>query len=220
MNRSLLERVPLPALAIAGATAWTIGGMLFATQADTDPVGAHYDAYNRIYTAAIALLLGGALAVRARLVRAGLSHGRRAISALAVGFGLVLAGNLLEFWGALIAGVQSSAAAEASGGEGFWGSDPGFAAVLLGAVVVVVAAVALARAAGSWPRVTMRARVAIGAAGLLWGLSLNPPVAPAVAAVPALLFGFAWLTLALTCERLQEQPVPSTPRGRNVAQVG
>jgi len=219
VNRSLLERVPLPALAIAGAIAWTIGGMLFATQADTDPVGAHYDAYNRIYTAAIALLLGGALAVRARIVRAGLS-GRRAIAALAVGFGLVLAGNLLEFWGALIAGVQSSAAAEASGGEGFWGSDPGFAAVLLGAVVVVVAAVALARAAGGWPRVTMRARVAIGAAGLMWALSLNPPVAPAVAAVPALLFGFAWLTLALTCERLQEQTVPSTPRGRDVPQVG
>jgi hypothetical protein len=219
VNRSLLERVPLPALAIAGAIAWTIGGMLFATQADTDPVGAHYDAYNRIYTAAIALLLGGALAVRARLVRAGLS-GRRAIAALAVGFGLVLAGNLLEFWGALIAGVQSSAAAEASGGEGFWGSDPGFAAVLLGAVVVVVATVALARAAGGWPRVTMRARVAIGAAGAAWALSLNPPVAPAVAAVPALLFGFAWLTLALTCERLQEQTVPSTPRGRDVPQVG
>ena len=220
MNRSLLERVPLPALAIAGAIAWTIGGMLFATQVDTDPVGANYDAYNRIYTAAIALLLGGALAVRARLVRAGLPHGRRAIAALAVGFGLVLAGNLLEFWGALIAGVQSSAAAEASGGEGFWGSDPGFAAVLLGAVVVVVAAVALARAAGGWPRVTMRARVAIGAAGPMWALSLNPPVAPAVAAVPALLFGFAWLTLALTCERLQEQTVPSTSRGRDVPQIG
>jgi hypothetical protein len=45
-------------------------------------------------------------------------------------------------------------------------------------------------------------------------------VAPAVAAVPALLFGFAWLTLALTCERLQEQTVPSTPRGRDVPQVG
>ena len=219
MNPSLLERVPLPPLAIAGAIAWTIGSMLFATQADTDPVGAHYDAYNRIYTAAIALLLGGALAVRARLVRAGLS-GRRAIAALAVGFGLVLAGNLLEFWGALIAGVQSSAAAEASGGEGFWGSDPGFAAVLLGAVVVVVAAVALARAAGGWPRVTMRARVAIGAAGPMWALSLNPPVAPAVVAVPALLFGFAWLTLALTCKQLQEQAVPSALRGRDVPQVG
>ncbi len=220
MNPSLLERVPLPPLAIAGAIAWTIGSMLFATQADTDPVGSHYDAVNRIYTVAIALLVGGALAVRARLVRAGLPRGRRAVAALTVGFGLVLAGNLLEFWGALIAGVQSSAAAEASGGEGFWGSDPGFAAVLLGAVVVVVATVALARAAGEWPGVTMRARVAIGAAGPMWALSLNPPVAPAVVAVPALLFGFAWLTLALTCTQLQEQAVPSALRGRDVAQVG
>ena len=50
-NQTSAAHVPsyrlLSALAIATGALWTVGITLIATQADTDPVGAGYDAANR-----------------------------------------------------------------------------------------------------------------------------------------------------------------------------
>ncbi len=187
---------PVP-LAILAGVAWIAGILLVATQADSDPVGANYDAYNRVLTLALALLLTSALAFRGRVREAG-TAGSRALTSLVVGFALMLAGNALEFWGALAVDEVTEATAERLGlDEAFWGSFPGFLVFLAGGLVVVASLIAVAVKLGAWGGVSPVQRAAVGAGGLLMVASTALwAVSPAAALLPAILFAFAWLLLA------------------------
>jgi hypothetical protein len=192
-----LRRSWLVPLAVLAGVAWIAGVLLVATQADSDPVGARYDAYNRVLTLALALLLASALAIRGRVREAG-APGGRALTVLVAGLALSLAGNALEFWGALAAGEEPSATAERLGLEDeFWGSFPGFLAFLAGGLLVVASLIAYAVRIGAWGRIPRPQRAAIGAGGVLMAASTALwAVSPAAALVPAVLFAFAWLLLA------------------------
>ena len=219
---SSLRSTDLRPPALLAGLAYALAVTLVATQADSDPVGAHYDGFNRILTVALALLTGSAVMVRARLARAGLP-GRGAATALAVGFGLMALGSAVEFWGALIAGEPTEKTAARLGeADSFVGSAIGWALFLLGSVTFTVAAVALSRRVARWPRAGRAAAPAIVAvallniaAGWLWAVS------PLAAAVPGAALAFAWLTVASSVEsatrpesaRAGRPPATSTAAG-------
>lgn len=186
------------ALALAAGLAWIAGVVLVSTQADSDPVGARYDAYNRVLTLALVLLLASAVVIRHRVAAAG-AAGTGPLTAVVAGLALTLAGNVLEFWGALAAAEKPSATAERLGLEDeFWGSLPGFLVFLLGGLVVVVAMIACAISLGASERISPLQRAAVGAGGFL--MVASPAfwaVSPVAALVPAVLFALAWVWLAV-----------------------
>ena len=197
-----LQRSWLVPLAVLAGAAWIAGVLLVATQADSDPVGARYDTYNRVLTLALALLLASALAIRARIQEAG-APGGGALSVLVAGLALSFAGNALEFWGALAAGEEPSATAERLGLEEFWGSLPGFLAFLGGGLLVVASLIAFAVRVSAWGGVSRSRRTAMGAGGVLMAVSTALwAVSPVAALVPAVLFAFAWLLLAAAAAEL------------------
>ena len=125
-------------LALAAGLTWTIAATLMGMQADTEPVGVHYDAANRALVVPLVLLVIWAWRTR--------RHARGPGTTLTVGFGLMLLGVVVEFWGALLAGEHPSATARRLGEDAyFWGSDPGFATFALGALTTIVGFVLLAR---------------------------------------------------------------------------
>jgi hypothetical protein len=205
-----LRRSWLAPLAVLAGVAWIMGVLLVATQADSDPVGPRYDAYNRVLTLALALLLASALAIRGRVREAG-APGGRPLTALVAGLALMLAGNALEFWGALAAGEKPSATAERLGlEEEFWGSFPGFLVFLLGGLLVLASLIAYAIRIGAWAGISRLQRVAVGAGGLLMVASTALwAVSPAVALVPAVLFALAWLLLLETATAGVPPPAPA-----------
>ena len=185
----------IPAAMVSGL-AWMLGVLLIATQASSEPVGTHYDLYNRILTIAIILLLVTAIGVRRRLARAN-AAGATAALVLSVGVGVMAAGNLLEFWGAFVAGQPPSATADRLGTEAFWGSTPGFVVFLAGSAVATGALIGGAVRSRRWDGVLPVETLLIGAAGISMSLSTALwAVSPAAALVPAALFAFGWMTLA------------------------
>lgn len=169
-----MERV----LAVATGVAWTVGVTLVATQADTDPVGAGYDAANRGLTATLLLLPVLLLRVRRRHTGAM----RRATTVLVVGTVLLLAGNVLEFWGVLLGDLETQKTAVRLGLEkAYWGSVAGWAVFAAGLLTTIGGLVLQVRAAG--PRralLPMFAAVVGLAATGLWAVS---PVPAAVASL-------------------------------------
>lgn len=211
-----LRRSWLTLLAALAGVAWIGGILLVATQADSDPVGSRYDAYNRVLTIALALLLASALAIQGRVRETGAAGGG-ALTALVSGLALMLAGNALEFWGALAAGEEASATAERLGlEEEFWGSFPGFVAFLAGGLLVLVSLIAYAVRIGAWGGISRLRRTAVGAGGVLLVASTALwAISPAVALVPAVLFAFAWLLFAATAAGVPSRALgdqPDTPR--------
>lgn len=178
-------------LAVVSALAWIGGVVLIATQAPSEPVGPAYDAYNRVLTVALVLLVVVAIGLRARL-GSGLAS-----TALVAGLILMLAGNALEFWGALLAGQPPSATAQRLGVAEFWGSTPGFIAFLVGQAIATISLIVIGirswrrgRASAGEGALVAGSGIAMTASTALWALSA------AAAAVPAILFGFGWLALA------------------------
>jgi hypothetical protein len=206
-----LRRSWLVPLTVLAGVAWIAGVLLVATQADSDPVGSRYDAYNRVLTLALALLLASGLAIRGRVREAGAAGGR-ALTVLVAGLALMLAGNTLEFWGSLAAGAEAAATAERLGlEEEFWGSFPGFLVFLLGGLLVLASLIAYAIRIGAWAGISRLQRVAIGAGGLLMVASTALwAVSPAAALVPAVLFAFAWLLLATAAAGLTSRAAAAT----------
>jgi hypothetical protein len=196
-----VRRSWLVPLAILAGLAWIAGILLVSTQADSDPVGARYDAYNRVLTLAIVLLLASSVAIRRRLAAAG-APGVRAMTAVVVGLALNLAGNVLEFWGSLAAGQETEKTARRLGlEEEFWGSAVGWFVYLAGGLIVVASLVAVAVKLGRWGRISRLQRLAVGSAGVLMAASSALwAVSPVAAAVPAALTAFAWLALADVAE--------------------
>jgi hypothetical protein len=185
----------IPAAMVSGL-AWMLGVLLIATQASSEPVGIEYDLYSRILSIAIILLLVTASGVRRRLAQATAAGGTAAL-ALFIGLALMAAGNVLEFWGALLAAQPPSATAARLGTEAFWGSTPGFLVFLVGAVVATVALIVIAVRSRQWHGVSSAETLLIGAAGVFMSMSTALwAVSPAAALVPAALFAFGWMSLA------------------------
>lgn len=200
-----MNRAPsLLPLALAAGVAWAVGVTLIGTQADTDPVGAGYDLANRAFTVAPALLLWFALVLHRQAV------GRHRLGAtlLAGSAALMLAGNVLEFWGVLLSSGHTEKTAVLLGeGSAYWGSGVGWIIFLVGGPLLLAAFVVLGLAApgGRWRR------LATGATGLLASLSTALwAVSPAAAAIAGSLFALGLVGLVAA---LEPAPRPQDPAG-------
>ena len=188
-------------VAILAGLAFIGGIMLVATQANSDPVGENYDTYKRVLTAGLALMFVTSVWI-AREVKSRSLAGARAATVTAVGLGLMLAGNVLEFWGSLATGTETEKTAERLGQEGaFWGSLAGWLIFFAGEIMVVVALIIVARAAKRWGA-TRPQRWAIGTSGVMMSAATGLwAVGPFPAAIAAAGFAFGFLTLATAVER-------------------
>jgi hypothetical protein len=171
-------------VAVAAGACWTIGIVLVSTRADSDPVGAGYDAANRALTPALVLLVA-----LAWLLRSSPPAGSRSgAAAFGIGALLLLAGNVLEFWAVLASDLHTEKTAARMGEQdAFWGSLLGWMVFLLGTLVLVAAAVIMVRAVGGllgWLQLVL-AVVGLSATAL-WAVS------PLLAAAAALALA-AWL---------------------------
>ncbi len=195
-----IRRLDLRWLALAGGIAYALAVTLVGTQADTDPVGTQYDAFNRILAVALVIITLSVVAVRTGLTRTGLS-GRRAATALALGFGLMALGSVVEFWGSLIVGEPASASADRTGEEAFAGANVGFVLFAVGVLITLGSALAFARGVRRWPDASGTTVIAGASLGVLNAAAFGLwSVSPLAAAVPGVLFAFAWLAVALRVE--------------------
>ena len=137
-----------------------------------------YDGYNRLV--AVPLLLFTVALVLAPRVLGARGAARTGFRAAAVGAGLLLAGNGIEFYGVLLQDRPNSYAAYGTGQEPWIGSDVGWMIFLLGVLVLLVggllAAVGLYRSRVR-PRWLAAFAAALGPgvlAGSLFGLGRAP----------------------------------------------
>ena len=176
-------------LAVLAGLAWTIGVAAIGTQANSDPVGAHYDTINRFFTIALLLILAFAIRVRPHVPELG-------GAALICTAGAWLAGNVLEFWAVLATDLHTEKTADRLGeSEAWWGSSVGWLIFMVGFVTILIAAVSLAasqRSLRAWATVPLA--VAGSAATALWAVS------PLAAAAAGLGLGL-WLIWVSTLKR-------------------
>lgn len=176
-------------LCLATGVTWTVSVTLIGTQADSDPVGRSYDAYNQVFTLALVLLLAFAVLLRHQSV------GRARLGALVVAVAsvLLLAGNVLEFWGAFVTGGLTEKTAERLGeGDVFWGSEAGWLLFIPGLPLLLVGFIVLALGlpTSGWRTATIAsAGLAAGASTALWAVS------PAAAALAGVWFAAALVVL-------------------------
>jgi len=183
MNR---ERHLLPALAALTGLVWMAAVLLIAANhKGIDLAGdLAYDRANRIHTLALVLLTATVIVVH-RTIRATGLTGARAATALVVAAVLMLVGNVVSFWGALLTDGTS---------EQFWGGLVGWLLFLPGMMVLLGAFIGLARATRDWPGITWVQRWVIGLVGLfLTVTTITWAGSPALTLAPALLAAFALL---------------------------
>lgn len=189
------ERRALPVLAMLTGLAW-MGAVLLvsANLKDVSLAGdLAYNRANRVHTLALVFLLATAV-VTHRTVRAGGLSGRRATTALVVGAALMLVGNVVSFWGALVVGERS---------DRFWGGWIGWLTYLPGELLLLGAFLGLALAARHWPNVGTAQRWSIGLAGLLLSITTATwAVSPLMTLAPAVLAAFALLNAGTTVARV------------------
>jgi hypothetical protein len=200
------ERRLLPVLAAVTGLAWMVAVLLVAANPKGGGLTADlaYDRANRVHTLALVFLLCTSALVRRLVDGRGLA-GRRSAGVLVAGAALMLVGNLVSFWGALLTDGTS---------EQFWGGWAGWLVFLPGMVLLLGAAVALARAARAWPGVSLANRWSMGLFGLLLAVTTDTwAVSPAATLVPALLAAFALLAtgLAVTQAAGSRPPTPAGP---------
>jgi hypothetical protein len=195
----------LPALALGTGVTWMAAVLLVAA----NPKGLSligdlaYDRANRVHTLALLFLLAMAVVLH-RVIRDGDLPGVRAAKVLVVGAVLMLVGNVVSFWGALVVGQQS---------EQFWGGWTGWIIFLPGLLLLFGAPIALARAARGWPEVASPQRWAIGFSGVLLSITLETwAISPAATLPPAVLAAFALLALATAAGRVAISGVAEQPR--------
>ena len=176
-------------LAVLAGVAWTIGVAAIGTQANSDPVGAHYDTTNRFFTLALLLILAFAIRVRPHLPMVG----GVALICTTVAW---LAGNALEFWAVLATDLYTEKTADRLGeSEAWWGSPAGWLIFMVGFITMVITAVSVAasqRSVVAWATVPLA--VVGTAATALWAVS-------ALAAAAAGLGLGLWLIWVSTLER-------------------
>jgi hypothetical protein len=151
-----------------------------------------YDAYNRLVAVPLLLftvtlaLTPRVLAVRSRVARAGLV-------VVAVGAGLLVLGNGIEFYGVLLQDRPNAYAGYQAGQESWIGSHVGWAVYLIGGLVLLAGSIAAAglafgRTRPGW----LTAFVAALAIGVLSGSFLG--LGPAYVSAPVLaLYAAAWI---------------------------
>jgi hypothetical protein len=174
--------------------AWMAGVLLVsAYPKELSPAGdLAYDRANRVHTLALVLLLATAIVVY-NMIRAGRLPGPRAARVLIVGAGLMLVGNVVSFWGALVVGQQS---------DQFWGGLVGWLVYLPGELVVLGAFIGLARASRHWPKVSTAQRWSMGFVGVLLSITtVTWAISPAATLAPAVLAAFALLAAGTTIAR-------------------
>jgi hypothetical protein len=206
------QRRTLPVLAVLAGLAWMAAVLLVAANPKSISLAGDlaYDRANRVHTVALVLLLATAIVVY-RTVRAGGLTGGRAATLLVVGAVLMLVGNAVSFWGALVVGQQS---------EQFWGGWVGWLTYLPGELLLLGAAVGLALAARHWTNVSMLQRWAIGLVGVLLSITTATwAVSPAVTLVPAVLAAFALLAMGMAVAQAAgtDLPEPATSGGQRVS---
>jgi len=176
-------------LAVLAGLAWTIGVAAIGTQANSDPVGAHYDTINRYFTIALLLILAFAIRVRPQLP----ALGGVALICTAIAW---VVGNALEFWAVLATDLHTEKTADRLGeSEAWWGSPVGWLIFMVGFITMVIAAVSVAasqRSAVAWATVPLA--VVGTAATALWAVS------PLAAAAAGLGLGL-WLIWVSTLQR-------------------
>jgi hypothetical protein len=191
-QESRAVRRPSPAAgtaALLGGAAW----LLLAPAAELKRRDLlSYDAYNRLVAVPLLLFTVALMLAPRALAARGLA--RAGLAVAAAGAGLLLAGNVIEFYGGLLQDRPNAYAAYGSDQEPWIGSDVGWLIFLLGALVLLIggilAAVGMARTRlrPAW-LVTFAALLGPGVvAGNLFGLE------PALLGVPALAaYAAAWL---------------------------
>lgn len=188
------ERRALPLLAMLTGLTW-MGAVLLvsANLKDVSLAGdLAYDRANRVHTLALLFLLATAIIIH-RTVRASGLSGRRATTGLIVGAALMLVGNVVSFWGALIIGEQS---------DQFWGGWIGWLTYLPGELLLLGAFIGLARAARHWPNVGAAQRWSIGLVGVLLSITTATwAMSPLMTLAPAVLAAFALLTTGTVVAR-------------------
>jgi hypothetical protein len=180
------QRRALPPLALLTGLAWMAAVLLVAANQKGISLAGDlaYDRANRVHTVALVFLLATAI-VAYRTIRAGGLAGGTAAKVLVVGASLMLAGNTVSFWGALVVGQQS---------EQFWGGLVGWLIYLPGQLLMLGAFIGLARAASHWLDVSRAQRWSIGLVGLFLAITTATwAVSPAVTLAPAVLAAFALL---------------------------
>jgi hypothetical protein len=199
------ERRLLPVLAAVTGLVWMVAVLLVAANPKGGGLAADlaYDRANRLHTLALILLLCTSVLVR-RLVGGHELAGRRSADLLTAGAALMLAGNLVSFWGVLLTDGTS---------EQFWGGWAGWLMFLPGLVLLLGSAVGLALAARAWPGISRTNRWSIGLAGLLLTVTTSTwAVSPAATLGPALLAAFALLATGTAVAQAADrgQPPPAT----------
>lgn len=194
----------LPALATVTGLTWMAAVLLIsANHKGIDAAGDRaYDWSNRAHTLALLLLLITAVVIH-RTIRSRRLTGERAALALIVAAALMLVGNVLAFWGALL--TDGSA-------EEFWGGLAGWIIFLPGTMLLLGGFIALALAARSWGGVSAARRWSIGAAGVLLTITtITWAGSPLLTLGPALLAAFALLatgTAVAQAEPAAGRPAP------------
>jgi hypothetical protein len=188
------ERHLLPVLATITGLAWMAAVLLIAAnQKGIDLTGdLAYDRANRVHTLALTFLLATTLVVY-RTIRDGDLAGRRAAGLGVLAAALMLVGNVVSFWGALLTDGAS---------EQFWGGWAGWLTFLPGLVLFLGASIGLARAARRWPDTSRAQRWSIWLAALLLAITTDTwAISPAVTLAPALLAAFALLSMGTAVAR-------------------
>jgi hypothetical protein len=203
------ERRALPTLAMVTGLAWMVAVLLVAAHPKSISLAGDlaYDWANRAHTVALVFLLATSIVVY-RTVRARGLPGARAATVLVIGAVLMLVGNAVSFWGALVVGQQS---------ERFWGGWVGWLIYLPGQSLLLSAAISLGRAARFWPNVSLLQRWAIGLVGLFLSITTATWAAsPAVTLVPAVLAAFALLAMGMAVAQVDgtDLPEPAMTGGR------
>jgi hypothetical protein len=204
------QRRVLPVLAMLTGLAWMAAVLLVAANPKSISLAGDlaYDRANRAHTVALVLLLATAIVVY-RTVRAGELPGGRAVTVLVVGAALMLVGNAVSFWGALVVGQQS---------DQFWGGWVGWLTYLPGQLLLLGAFIGLAGAARRWPNVSTLQRWSTGVVGVLLSVTTATwAVSPAVTLAPALLAAFALLAtgMAVAQAARTDLPEPATTGGHD-----
>jgi hypothetical protein len=197
VSRRTLARVGGLAAILAGIF-WGFTLPLIATQATDDPVGLRYDDFNRWLTLPLALLLVTLVVLGALLGRRLPAQGTLGTTLAALGAGLMLLGNLVEFWAVMLTDDYVAAIAEDRRVDEWVGSTIGWLGFLIGVFLLLVGGslVALAaqraRALPAWVGVILTATApALLAAAVLWASSVEATIVVAVA------LGLAWNALGL-----------------------
>lgn len=200
------DRYALPVLASVTGLAWMAAVLLIsANHKGIDAAGDRaYDWANRAHTVALLLLLVTVLAIQ-RTLRARQLAGGRAATALVAGAVLMLVGNVVAFWGALLTDGTA---------EEFWGGVAGWVIFLPGSLLVLGGFIALAVAARSWSGTTTARRWQMASVGVFLSITtITWAGEPLVTLVPALLATFALLATGTTVAQAEPRVLPdsSTP---------